>query len=308
MSFYTGSGTTLAINEPRQGWGDSVGTGFQVVNYTSESLNENVTKADEGSLLASKTATTRDLMSIDVGGSVSFILRPEFADKLFEAALGKKNGDVYTLAGTNEDLPVFDIYVDRKAKKYLYSSAMISSMSLDCNAGDYVKGSFDVKAYQGSGVGTQAVETIPLSNPSYRCTSAKLSYGADELDITGFSININNSLEDAPKTYSSGLYAGKPQHGQRAVDGTIRMPYGSFPEDKFDLMYASGYLGQSSNMHISLEFSNGAGKKVNIEIPNLAITAISNSIGGAGYIEQTLEGTALSVGDAEPITVTLTSN
>lgn len=304
MSFYTGAGSTLAINAPRQGWGNKVETGFQAVNFTSEGINVAVTKADEGSLLASKTATTRDLMSIDVNGSVSFILRPEFADKLFEAALGKKNGDVYTLAGVNEDLPIMDIYIDRKAAKKIYSSVTVSSLSLDCAAGDYVKGSFDIKGYKeedGSGVSSVTGLTIP----SYRCTSAQLTLGDKVFDVSNTSISIDNALEDAPKTYSSGLYANKPQHGQRVVNVNFSIPYSA----DTDLLRET-YLITEANAAIKLSFTcNEAtypGHKVEIEMPNVSITNVTNSVGGTGLIEAAIEGTALSLGSAEPITVTIT--
>lgn len=304
MSFYTGSGSTLAINVPRQGWGDKVDTGYQAVNFTSESINVAVTKADEGSLLASKTATTRDLMSIDVNGSVSFILRPEFADKLFEAALGKKDGSTYTLAGTNEDLPIIDIYLDRKAAKKVYSSTTISSLSLDCAAGDYVKGSFDIKGYKEED-GSAITGITALTIPSYRCTSAQLTLAGQVFDVSNTSISIDNALEDAPKTYSSGLYANKPQHGQRTVNCNFSLPYSATTDALRDT-----YLITEANAAIKLEFTcNEAtypGHKVEITLPNVAITNVSNSIGGTGLIEASVEGTALSVGEAEPITVVVT--
>lgn len=304
MSFYTGSGSTLAINVPRQGWGDKVDTGYQAVNFTSESINVSVEKADEGSLLASKTATTRDLMSVSVGGSVSFILRPEFADKVFEAALGKKDGNTYTLCGVNEDLPIFDLYIDRKAAKKIYNSVSVSSLSLDCAAGDYVKGSFDVKGFkEEDGTGVSGITGLTV--PSYRCTSAKLTLGGQTFDVSNTSISIDNALEDAPKTYSSGLYANKPQHGQRTVDVNFSIPYSS----ETDSLRAT-YLMTEANAAIHLEFTcNEAthpGHKIEIDLPNVSITEVSNSVGGTGLIEATIAGTALSVGTAEPITVVIT--
>ena len=68
------------------------------LNLASETIAVTRNHGDEGNLLPSKTANQRDLMSIAVGGGMSFILRPEMADWLFQAALGKVNSGVYTLA------------------------------------------------------------------------------------------------------------------------------------------------------------------------------------------------------------------
>ena len=52
------------------------------LNLASETLSVSRNHGDEGNLLASKTPGRRDLLSIGVGGGMSFILCPEMADWL----------------------------------------------------------------------------------------------------------------------------------------------------------------------------------------------------------------------------------
>lgn len=182
MAFYTGSGSVCQIGKE-----STFGTGVTptaLVNLTSESIVQSVSKGDEGSLLVSKTSASRDLMAINVGGSVSFILRPEFAGLLFHAAMGGE--DVVATSGSSTthtiklmeaggNLPSITMIMDRKAATKKYSGCTISSLSLECAAGDYVKGSFDIVGVKEE-AGTKA--TIPaFSVPSYRCTSATFTVG-----------------------------------------------------------------------------------------------------------------------------------
>ena len=88
MAFITGSGATLRIGKEETFKSGSAKTAL--VDITSESIALSVEKGDEGSLLASKTATSRDLLALSVDGSFSFILRPEVAALITHLALGGK--------------------------------------------------------------------------------------------------------------------------------------------------------------------------------------------------------------------------
>ena len=307
MSFYVGTGSTIQIG--KETTFGTAATMTDLVNFTSESLNVSVEKSDEGSLLASKTATTRDLMAINVGGSISFILRPEFAGLLFHAALG--GDDTVASAGTglyshtipladvDDNLPSLTVTVDRKAACKAYPGCTISSLSLDCAAGDYVKGSFDISGHSETS-GTLA-SLSAYSVPSYRCTSATFTFGGNSFDISNCSINLDNALEAAPRTYASGLYAGQPQHGQRNVTVSFEIPYSSAIET-----LKSTYLTTETNAAAVLTFaSSNSDYTCTITIPNVAITSVENNVSGAGVITANVSGEALSVGSAEPITVVI---
>lgn len=307
MAFYTGSGSSCQIGKE-----STFGTGVTptaLVNLTSESIVESVAKGDEGSLLVSKTAASRDLMAINVGGSVSFILRPEFAGLLFHAAMGGSdtvavNGDKVThtikLMDAGGNLPSLTLVMDRKAAVKKYSGCTISSLSLDCAAGDYVKGSFDIVGVKEE-AGTKA-SLSSFSIPSYKCTSATFSFGGSQLDVTNVSFSINNGLETSPRTYASGLYAGRPQPGQRSIPISFELPYSSDVET-----LKSTYLTTDATANVVLHFETAvAGYSIDITFPNVSIDSMESNVSGPGIISTSASGVALTVGNSEPITVVIT--
>ena len=94
------------------------------IDLTSESLSETYNYQSPESLLASKTASSRDLQNITIEGSISALMRPESIDWMLEASLGKKStfeateGLVeghpgFMLAEVNADLPKSEIDIMR---------------------------------------------------------------------------------------------------------------------------------------------------------------------------------------------------
>ena len=304
--FYTGKGACVQIGK-EESFGVKV-TPTTLVNFTSESVGATVSKGDEGSLLASKTATDRDVMAVDVSGSISFILRPETAKMLLSAALGgvvtessadgKKTSRI-VLADAGVALPSLSIYIDRKVKTECYPGCTVKSLNLDFNAGEYVTGSFEV-------VGTKeedgSITTLPaLTIPSYKCSGATFKIGGTTIDITSASLSLNNNVEEAPRTYSSGLYKGQPQAGQRTVTLTFNLLHSTSSES-----IKTEYLFAEKTASVELECTSSAsGYTIKIEIPNLTVTKLSANVSGSGAITASGEGEALSKGAVEPLSVTV---
>ena len=199
--FYTGTGSSLQIGEESE-YGTAV-TPIALIDLTSESIKVAVEKGDEGSLLASKTPMSRDLLSITVSGSVSFILRPEGAGTVFLLALGGtddvaagENG-MFThtmhLCEVNDNLPGATIVVDRKAKVMKYAGCTVSALSLECAAGDYVKATLDIQGVKEE-EGTLSESLKSFSVPSYRCTAAVFTIGDEVYDISSSTVKIDNAL------------------------------------------------------------------------------------------------------------------
>jgi hypothetical protein len=306
MAFSTGSGATLQIGKEAT-FGTAV-TPTALVNLTDESIVTSVEKTDEGSLLASKTPMTRDLMAVNVDGSISFKLRPEFAGLLFHLALGGTDtvsggGPLYThtmnLVAANTNLPSATIVVDRKVAIKKYAGCTISNLSLDFNANDYVQGSIDIIGTNES-TGTLAALSA-FTVPSYRCTAATLTVGGNSIDVEGVSVSINNNLEESPATYSTGLYKGQPQHGMRNVTVSINLPYSAAVET-----FKTTYLLTETNAAVVLTCaSSDTDYTLTITLPNVSINSANGNVSGEGIIESTIEGEALSVGGTEPITVAI---
>ena len=312
MAFVTGSGASLRIGKETS-FGVAV-TPSTLVDITSESIALSVSKGDEGSLLASKTPETRDLLGITVDGSFSFVLRPEFAQLITHAALGgaeKHTEDESTgthkhefaLCSPNEELPSLTVLVDRKASVKKYAGVTVSALSLDCAAGDYVKGSVDLKGVKEE-EGTRGTDTCKFTIPAYRCTSAVFKVGDEVFDISSASFKVDNALEDAPKTYATGLYVGQPQHAQRSVTISFEIPYTEDIET-----FKSKYLVTEETTKISLLFTSSDKEKQKYEIimPYVAITSVSASVGGTGALTASIDGEALSSGSEEPLAIVITN-
>lgn len=308
MSFYTGVGTNLQFGKEAVFGASAQATA--TVNLTSESIVESYEKGDEGSLLASKTATDKDLLGVSVGGSVSFVLRPEFAGLLFHGAMGgadavtEATGGFYNhtihLCDVNENLPSFTFKMDRKAKKAVYAGCTISTLQLDCAAGDYVKGSFDI-------VGTSETDGTlenlgSYSIPSYRCVEATCNVDGSVFDISSATLKIDNGLVEAPKTFSSGLYKGQPQHGKRTVTVDFEIPYSTDLEDKVIIWKAKDTVP----FVITLKAKDGLEEyTITITLSHVTLDSYSHSVGGTGLVTASGSGEALSKGSDEPITVVI---
>ena len=143
------------------------------LNMTGETIKTTVEKGDEGNLMASKTKNQSDVIAVKVEGGISLILRPEFADWLFEAGLGAKNGVNYTLAPPNTELPVSTIVLSRGGIVKTYPDVTIKSIKISAAAQDYVKVDIDIIGVRELSVGDEGaktVQTLSFTLPSYRCT------------------------------------------------------------------------------------------------------------------------------------------
>ena len=296
-------------------WGTSVAPTAKI-NMTSESLVTTAEKGDEGNLLPKKTRDQADLIAINTEGGISSILRPEFVDWLFKAALGKESSGVFTLQDVNVDLPISTLVISRGGIVKTYPDCTIRSLTLDCPAQDYVRADIDVigtKEISAGETGAQTVQNLSYSLPSYKCTSATLLYGAggtaaasltNSLCVSDVSITIDNGTEEPDATYCDGLYNGRPIPGLRSVTVDITLPFSDTVES-----FRQNYLldEDAPTVALKLQFTTAdTDETVDVYIPNLAVTTADGNVDGQGTITSTISGEALSIGSAEPITITVT--
>lgn len=295
-------------------WGTSVAPTAKI-NMTSESVECSVEKGDEGNLLPKKTKDQADIIAVNVDGSVSAILRPEFADWLFKAALGKESSGVFTLADPNTDLPVSTMVISRGGIVKTYPDVTITRLSIQAPAQDYVRVSFDVSGVKELSVGesgAQTVQNLSFTLPSYKCTQATLKYGAggtaagslaSSLCVEETDITIENSTEEAPATYCDGLYNGRPVIGLRSVNVDIDLPYGADVET-----FKSTYLLDVSAPTVALELkftTSDPDEYITVYLPNVSITNAGGNVDGQGIIGASISGEALDTDGDEPITITV---
>ena len=312
-NFKVGSGSVCQAAK-QSAWGTPV-TPSVLLNMTGESITVTAQKGDEGNLLASKTAAQRDLLAIVTEGGIDVVLRPEFADWLFECAMGVKTSNKYTLAPPNQNLPVSTIVMSRGGIVKTYPDVTIRSITLTAPAQDYVRVSLDLVGTEeiaAGETGAQTLQNLSFTLPSYRCTQATLLYAAGgtaessmslSLCVEETTITIDNSVEDSPATYCSGLYNEQPVPGLRVVGVNCNIPY-SAELDTFRKTYLLD--PEAPTVALKLVFTT-ANPDENIEIycPHVTINEAGGNVGGPGIIDASFSGEALSVGSAEPITVTV---
>ena len=312
-SFMVGSGSVCQAAE-QSAWGTSK-TPDTLLNMTSESITVAYQKGNEANLIAKKTASAKDLLAVVTEGGISMILRPDFADWIFKVALGKGSSGVYTLQDPNTDLPVSTIAMKRGSIVKTYPDCTVRSLVLEATAQDYVRVDLDIvgtKEIPAGGSGAQTIQNLSFLNPSYRCTQATLYYAAgntasasmvNTLCVESVKITIDNGVEDSPATYCSGLYNDRPVPGQRSVTVDFNIPY-SQDVDTFRAAYYAN--DESPNVALKLVFStSNADENIEIYLPNINLTDGNGNVGGEGIIDTEFSGEALSVGSAEPITVTV---
>ena len=315
MGFRVGSGSICQAAKQTT-WGTPVAP-TTLLNMTGESINVSLEKGDEGNLLASKTAAQRDLLAIVTDGGIDTVLRPDFVDWMLEMAMGKKTGSgpyVYTLADPNTQLPFSTIVMNRGGIEKTYPDCTVRRLTITAPAQDYVRARIDfvgTKEIEAGGTGAQTIDTtLSFADPSYRCTSATLLYGAGngtpatQICVESVEVTIDNAIEDAPATYCSGLYNERPVPGLRSVSVNVAIPY----DTDFDTFRDTYYLATSSpTVALKLTFTTSdTTEKVEILIPNVSLTDAGGNVNGPGIIDASFSGEALSVGSTEPITTTVT--
>lgn len=305
MAYKVGSGSKCGA-ALQTSWGTSV-VPSQLVNITSESMALARETGDEGNLLASRTKNQNDLMAITCDGSLSTVLRPEFADWLFKAAMGVEDDGVYTLQAPNQDLPVSTVVIDRGGIVKTYPDCTIKSVSFSCPANDYVTATIEIAGVKELAAGTTGAQTIPTSlklvKSSYRCTAASLKCGSTTLDAENTDFTIDNGVEDAPRTYASGLYRNQPMCGQRSVTMDFSIPYSS----AVDTFRGTYFVAENApKADYVLEFTNGnSAEKITVEFNNVQLTDAGNNVGGTGLIDASFSGECIDNFTDEPIVVTV---
>ena len=191
----------------------------------------------------------------------------------------------------------------------------IKSIKISAAAHDYVKVDIDllgVRELSAGDEGAKTIQSISFTLPSYRCTHAVLKYavgGTAKASVTqtiaveSCDITIDNGTEEAPATYETGLYSDRPVPGLRSVTVDFSIPY----SDAIDTFKKTYYINEASpNVAILLKFTtSNEDESIEIYLPNVNITSADGNVGGAGIIDTSFSGEALSVGNAEPITVTV---
>lgn len=249
--------------------------------------------------------------------------------------------ETYKLADVNADIPTSSLELWRGTEGFTYSGMTVSTLSIDATAQDFVKADVSFNGTQETKINGSSTVGASTSLGSYKCTKAKLfkedagsdeiddfsnltwgacpaSYGTSDIqfDVEKSVLSIDNGLETTPATYCSGIYANKPTHGQRTVTLTCNVPYSSGFEAFRQQYYANEnaeplalLLCFGSKEQITYTQVEGGSAvtepahQVFVILPNIQITSATANASGNGLIDGSYVGTALSIGNTEPLII-----
>ena len=309
------------------------------IDLTSESLSETYNYQSPESLLASKTASSRDLQNITIEGSISALMRPESIDWMLEASLGKK-GDFeateglteahpgFMLASVNTDLPKSEIDIMRGTIGKVYKGLVARSVTMNFPAQEYATIDIDFVGNEAV-TDTNQISAPNFTKPAFRVNHSKLVFatkdssktfdeheqemllkcladacGEGYFDAENFNISIDNGVESAPSTFCTGLFAGDAIMGKRSVTCDFTLPYSSDVENFRKQFYAVNVANTEGAPDFMLAFACKNGNEaLSVFIPHAHVTSIPVNVGGEGIIETTISIEALSKGDEEPILI-----
>ena len=306
------------------------------IDLTSESLSETYNYQSPESLLASKTASSRDLQNITIEGSISALMRPESIDWMLEASLGKK-GDFeateglteahpgFMLASVNTDLPKSEIDIMRGTVGKVYKGLVARSVTMNFPAQEYATIDIDFVGNEAV-TDTNQISAPNFTKPAFRVNHSKLVFatkdssktfdeheqemllkclqdacGEGYFDAENFNISIDNGVESAPSTFCTGLFAGDAIMGKRSVTCDFTLPYSSDVENFRKQFYAVNTEGAPDFM-LAFACVNG-NEALSVFIPSAHVTSIPVNVGGEGIIETTISIEALSKIGEEPILI-----
>ena len=314
MPFNTGTGTQCAIWK-ESSWGTAV-TDTLLLNFLSETLDSEVIKTVEESLLASTAPPEFALMGMKASGDVSLILKPENAGFLFKAALGgtdtvtQNSGGVTgqhqhsivptAAAGTQ---PSYTVYAYRKQATRRYSGMKVDVAAFEAAAGDYVRATLTFKGKDES-TGTAITTTSVPSKKSYKFVGATLSVGGTSYEFTKFRLEIRNNLEDGLQTSASGAYMTEPMHQRRNFVLTIDQPYGANDETLRSTNFLTETVVATVVLHMeSPELITGSSKfRADITLANVAVLSQKTNVSGTGTIMTSITCEATAVSTTSPCT------
>lgn len=292
----------------------------------SESVNDNPQQIDHNYLNGYCGSKRMDKTLVAPSGNIECYIpftvkdNTKFvsADILIALAMGTVTGFTAAEGDYNRLLPACDLNVfgtfgihkgvhTDKVNELI--GAMVNSMTISGTAGEAIKGSFELLAYQLKRASTTNTPTTLTALPKDLANLLLFNHltfrlgdqtdalsASDNLGISAFTITVNNNLTSAEQTTPDNATTHtdptKPiqpiRNGFREVTLQITVP--RYNSDT----YISAKVGDTLQQASFLFTDTSAPANVfNIFFPNLQVTETEDAISGAGVIAQTIKFKAL---------------
>lgn len=298
-------------------WGTPVSTTIQLP-FTSESLAYIPNYIEEDALVGSKTSSRMDVSGVKTEGDISMLVKPDAIGLMLGLTLGEEavsdvSSSVHEHAftpiagGSAGSLPSFTLNIDRKVSIFQYISQKVNTLSLEASVNDYLRATFSLIGYDESELGSMPA----LSNPSTRAfqfsDGAITVDGSSYVDVTSFSLNYNNNLENDLYTMQSGSNMKEIEPQGREITADIDVLYSAETNATRSAKFKSGDTAALVLTFTSTEeIETGVYYKLKIEMPLAYITQANPQVGGPDRITQTLSVKATENDSNEAVTITLT--
>jgi hypothetical protein len=299
-------------------WSTAVSPTLQL-SFTQESLRYIPNYMSEDALVGNKTTGRMDPAGVKTEGDFTVLVKPDEIGLLLSWALGSEaaasavdGSAVYDHAfsliagGTSNSLPKATLVVDRKVDTYDYVGFKVNTFRLEANVNDYLRATFGGLGYDE----VKNVELASLTPSSLKALQFKhgtITVDASEYaDITSFSIDLSNNLEDDLYTMGSGDNMAEIEPQAREVTASMEVLFSSTTESTRENKFKAGdSVAVEATFTSDEEVLTGKYYTLTIDMPLFYITEASPSISGPERIRMTLEGTATEDDSNEAITITL---
>ncbi len=281
------------------------------VKVASESLQAKFNKKDEGLLTGGIATGKVATMSRKVEGGLSTLLRPDDSSLFFYLLLGKETTSApsaspppeslkhtYEPIGNalDDSLPSCTIGIDRTIVQDNYTGCKINTCSFSAQQEDYIK--VDL-AFIGSRELEEEIKNAgslkPSAQSAFKFLGGEFKINGEHVaDVTNMKFDYNNNLDSNTMTTDSGEFFLEPECGARDIKIDVEVLY-----SVASAQLKKDYYDTDDDFAVSLHFESSEKSKENkpfkidIEIPAVQLTDLSNNVGGADKVIQKMSMKAI---------------
>lgn len=309
------------LEKSQDAYGTKIATLTHRIKVASEGFQAKYNKKDEG-LLTGGIATGRvATMSRKVEGSLSTLLRPDDAGFLFYLLCGKEttamppaSPPIQSLTHTfvpigndlTDSLPSCTVAIDRTVEKDNYTGCKLNVLTFSAQQEDYVKLDLSFIGAREIVKDFENVENLkPSTQTAFKFLGGEFKIkGVHVADVTNIKLEYNNNLEANTMTTDSGEYFLEPECAARDIKIDVEVLY-----SKESIKIKKDYYDSDDDFSVSLHFESSEKAKdnknfkIDIEIPAVQLTELTNNVGGSEKVIQKMSMKAIENFTDDLITV-----
>lgn len=249
-------------------------TGWKVLPYTSNTLNNNVELTDSETITDSRLKGSGLVTSGEVTGDIEAELMFGVFDDLLEGAFwGAWSGEAPNVLSVSDKKKMFAITKDFTDinVNHLFTACHVNTFKLDINTSDLIKVSFGFM-----GLGYQSSKTASFAiNPEQATVGAKgsgqsigtiLINGEDVgVCVEALTFEIDNAVQ-VQKCLGDNIYGGNALPMRANITGSLNIAYSQKAYDILNNQVA----GTTLSLEVPINFEDG--KKYVLKVPKMQVS------------------------------------